>query len=55
MSNTILFALVCGVAGVIYAIVTAAWVNKQDAGNQKMMRDFQCGQGRRLCLSGPRV
>jgi K(+)-stimulated pyrophosphate-energized sodium pump len=37
MSNTILFALVCGVAGVIYGIVTAIWVNKQDAGNQKMI------------------
>ncbi len=36
MSNTILFALACGVAGVIYAIITAAWVNKQDAGNAKM-------------------
>src|SRR5512143_1796471 len=37
MSNTILFALVCGVVGVIYGIVTAAWVNKQDSGNQKMI------------------
>jgi len=37
MSNTILFALVCGVAGVIYGIITAMWVNKQDAGNQKMI------------------
>jgi K(+)-stimulated pyrophosphate-energized sodium pump len=37
MSNTILFALVCGVAGVIYGIMTAIWVNKQDAGNQKMI------------------
>src|SRR3972149_4726836 len=37
MSNTILFALICGVAGVIYGIVTAIWVNKQDAGNQKMI------------------
>src|SRR5512135_3876948 len=36
MSNTILFALICGVAGVIYGIVTALWVNKQDAGNAKM-------------------
>jgi K(+)-stimulated pyrophosphate-energized sodium pump len=36
MSNTILFALICGVAGVIYGIVTAIWVNKQDAGNAKM-------------------
>jgi K(+)-stimulated pyrophosphate-energized sodium pump len=37
MSNTILFALVCGVAGVIYGIITAIWVNKQDSGNQKMI------------------
>ena len=37
MSNTILFALVCGIAGVIYGIITAIWVNKQDAGNQKMI------------------
>jgi K(+)-stimulated pyrophosphate-energized sodium pump len=36
MSNTILFALICGVAGVIYGIVTAIWVNKQEAGNAKM-------------------
>ncbi len=36
MSNTILFALSCGVAGVIYGIITAIWVNKQDAGNAKM-------------------
>ncbi|MGE5172334.1 MAG: sodium-translocating pyrophosphatase [Betaproteobacteria bacterium] len=36
MSNTILFALICGVAGVIYGIVTALWVNKQGAGNTKM-------------------
>jgi K(+)-stimulated pyrophosphate-energized sodium pump len=37
MSNTILFALICGIAGVIYGIITAIWVNKQDAGNQKMI------------------
>jgi K(+)-stimulated pyrophosphate-energized sodium pump len=36
MSNTILFALICGVAGVIYGIVTAMWVSKQDAGSAKM-------------------
>ncbi|HYA86551.1 MAG TPA: sodium-translocating pyrophosphatase [Nitrospirota bacterium] len=36
MSNTILFALICGIAGVVYGIVTAIWVNKQDAGNAKM-------------------
>jgi K(+)-stimulated pyrophosphate-energized sodium pump len=37
MSNTVLFALVCGIAGVIYGIITAIWVNKQDAGNKKMI------------------
>lgn len=36
LSNTILFALGCGVLGVIYAVVTAIWVSKQDAGNAKM-------------------
>ena len=36
MSSTILFALICGVAGVIYALITAVWVSKQDAGNAKM-------------------
>ncbi|MFA4918069.1 MAG: sodium-translocating pyrophosphatase [Thermodesulfovibrionales bacterium] len=36
MSNTILFALGCGVLGVIYAAITAMWVSKQDAGNAKM-------------------
>ena len=36
LSNTILFALGCGVLGVIYAALTAIWVSKQDAGNAKM-------------------
>ena len=36
MSNTILFALICGAAGVLYALMTAGWVSKQDAGNEKM-------------------
>jgi K(+)-stimulated pyrophosphate-energized sodium pump len=36
MSLTILFALLCGVVGVLYALVTAAWVMKQDAGSDKM-------------------
>ena len=36
MSSTILFALGCGLLGVIYAIATAMWVSKQDAGNTKM-------------------
>ncbi len=30
------FAIACGIAGVLYAIYIAAWVNKQDAGNEKM-------------------
>ena len=36
MSSTILFALLCGALGVLYAIVTAVWVSKQDAGTTKM-------------------
>jgi len=36
MSSTILFALGCGVLGVIYAVMTAMWVSKQDAGSAKM-------------------
>jgi len=36
MSLTIMFALGCGLLGVIYSAVTAMWVSKQDAGNEKM-------------------
>ena len=36
LSNTMLFALGCGVLGVIYAVFTAIWVSKQDAGSAKM-------------------
>ena len=36
MSSTILFALGCGLLGVIYAVMTAMWVSKQNAGNAKM-------------------
>ncbi len=36
MSHTILFALACGVLGVVYAVITAMWVSKQDAGSAKM-------------------
>jgi K(+)-stimulated pyrophosphate-energized sodium pump len=36
MSGTLMFALLCGLAGVAYAIGTALWVNKQDAGNARM-------------------
>ncbi|HEX8947643.1 MAG TPA: sodium-translocating pyrophosphatase [Dissulfurispiraceae bacterium] len=36
--STIIFALLCGAAGVAYALVTAAWVSKQDAGSQRMQQ-----------------
>jgi K(+)-stimulated pyrophosphate-energized sodium pump len=36
MSGTILFGLICGVIGVLYALMTAAWVSKQDAGTDRM-------------------
>ncbi|MBF0329147.1 MAG: sodium-translocating pyrophosphatase [Nitrospirae bacterium] len=36
MSSIILFSLVCGLAGVAYALYTAAWVSKQDAGSKRM-------------------
>src|SRR5271169_680213 len=36
MSLTILFALGCGLLGVLYAVMTAIWVSKQDAGSTKM-------------------
>ena len=34
--NIIVFAIICGALGVLYALVTAAWVSKQDAGSAKM-------------------
>ncbi|MEJ2182540.1 MAG: sodium-translocating pyrophosphatase [Nitrospirota bacterium] len=36
MSSIIVFALICGALGVIYALWTAAWVSKQDAGSERM-------------------
>lgn len=36
MSSIILFALVCGGLGVVYALMTAAWVTKQDSGTDRM-------------------
>ncbi len=36
MSGTILFALICGAAGVVYALLTAGWIIKQNAGNERM-------------------
>jgi K(+)-stimulated pyrophosphate-energized sodium pump len=38
MSGTILFGLSCGVVGVLYALMTAAWVSKQDAGSDRMQQ-----------------
>ncbi len=37
MSSIILIALICGVAGVVYALATSVWVKKQDAGSEKMI------------------
>jgi K(+)-stimulated pyrophosphate-energized sodium pump len=37
MSLIIEIALICGVAGVAYALITSAWVKKQDAGSEKMI------------------
>ena len=34
--SIIAFALICGAAGVAYALITAAWVSKQDAGSARM-------------------
>jgi K(+)-stimulated pyrophosphate-energized sodium pump len=36
MSNVILFALVCGVIGIFYSLITASWVLKQDKGSERM-------------------
>jgi K(+)-stimulated pyrophosphate-energized sodium pump len=38
MSPTIIFALICGALGVVYALMTAAWVSKQDAGSERMQQ-----------------
>jgi len=38
MSSIVGFALICGAAGVIYALMTAAWVSKQDAGSDRMQQ-----------------
>jgi len=37
MSSIILIALIGGVAGVVYALITSGWVKKQDAGSEKMI------------------
>ena len=36
LNNAILFALVCGVLALVYGGVTAAWILKQPAGNDRM-------------------
>jgi K(+)-stimulated pyrophosphate-energized sodium pump len=36
MSGIIGFAIACGIVGVLYSLYIAAWVNKQDAGSEKM-------------------
>jgi K(+)-stimulated pyrophosphate-energized sodium pump len=33
-----MFALICGALGVAYALFTAAWVSKQDAGSERMQQ-----------------
>lgn len=38
MSGIVLFALICGIVGVAYALMTALWVNKQDAGTERMQQ-----------------
>ncbi|MEW6570359.1 MAG: sodium-translocating pyrophosphatase [Nitrospirota bacterium] len=37
MNQIIYFALICGVASAIYALVTSAWVLKQPSGTERMM------------------
>ncbi|MEW6187550.1 MAG: sodium-translocating pyrophosphatase [Thermodesulfobacteriota bacterium] len=36
--SIIVFALICGGLGVLYALVTAGWVSKQDAGSDRMQQ-----------------
>ncbi|MGV8074406.1 MAG: sodium-translocating pyrophosphatase [Syntrophobacteraceae bacterium] len=38
VSQIVLFALGCGGLGVVYALITAAWVSKQSAGSEKMQQ-----------------
>jgi K(+)-stimulated pyrophosphate-energized sodium pump len=37
MSVIVIAALICGAAGVLYALVTGGWIKKQEAGNEKMI------------------
>ena len=55
MSGMLLFALLCGLAGVAYAIGTALWVNKQDSGNARMKEISDAVKERRLRVSVTRV
>jgi K(+)-stimulated pyrophosphate-energized sodium pump len=36
MSNIIMFALGCGAIGILYSLITASWVLKQDKGSERM-------------------
>jgi len=36
MSGIVIVALICGAAGVLYALATGGWVRSQDAGSEKM-------------------
>jgi K(+)-stimulated pyrophosphate-energized sodium pump len=36
MSNVIMFALGCGAIGILYSLITASWVLKQDKGSERM-------------------
>lgn len=38
MSTIILFALICGIIGIAYALITASWVNSQDPGSDRMQQ-----------------
>ncbi len=38
MSGIVLFALICGLAGIAYALITAGWVTRQETGTEKMMQ-----------------
>jgi K(+)-stimulated pyrophosphate-energized sodium pump len=37
MSTIVIAALICGALGVVYALITGAWIKKQEAGSEKMV------------------
>jgi K(+)-stimulated pyrophosphate-energized sodium pump len=37
MSGIVIAALICGAAGVAYALITGSWIKNQEAGNEKMV------------------